>query len=161
MVERRRSGRRQEEGKGKKEEDETKGRLLWLMCDKRSQLGEFSRSLEQVIIQELLLARPRPTLYWFTETHARDGVRFPLNRSANPPHAPPPRYMSPGTDTLALNSCCSTVISRRRLHREWLCRWREVDIKLREGPQKGHLMAEWKEIRSSKQLTLVLKFRTW
>lgn len=112
MVERRRSDRRQEEGKGKKEEDETKGRLLWLMCDKCSQLGEFSRSLEQVIIQELLLARPRPTLYWLTETHARDGVRFPLNRSANPPS----RRMSPGIDTLALNSCFSTVISR--LHKQ-------------------------------------------
>lgn len=39
--------------------DKTKGRLLWLMCDKCSRLEEFSRSLEQVIMQELLLARPQ------------------------------------------------------------------------------------------------------
>lgn len=154
MVERRRSDRRQEEGKGKKEEDETKGRLLWLMCDKCSQLGEFSRSLEQVIIQELLLARPRPTLYWLTEMHARDGVRFPLNRSANPPL---PTHVSwhwhTGIEQLLLNCNISTA--------QAVCRWREVDIKLREGPKEGHLMAEWKGIRSSKQLTLVLRFRTW
>lgn len=68
------------------EQDETKGRLLWLMCDKCSRLGEFSRSLERVIMQELLLARPRPATYWFTETHASDGVRFPLNRLAIPPN---------------------------------------------------------------------------
>ncbi len=43
-------------------QDETKGRLLWLMCDKCRRLGEFSRSLEQVIIQELLHARLTPTL---------------------------------------------------------------------------------------------------
>lgn len=65
------------EKKGMEDEDETKARLLWLMCDKCSQLGEFSRSLEQVIMQELLLARPKPALYWFTETHATDDVRFP------------------------------------------------------------------------------------
>lgn len=67
------------------EEDETKGCLLWLMCDKCSQLGEFSRSLEQVIIQELQLALPTPALYWYTEKHATDGVRLPLNRLANSP----------------------------------------------------------------------------
>lgn len=71
------------------EEDETKGRLLWLMCDKYSRLGEFSRSLEQVIIQELLLARPRPALCWFTETHATVGVHFPLNRLSQPPETHP------------------------------------------------------------------------
>lgn len=54
------------------------------MCDKCSQLEEFSRSLEQVIIQELLLTRPRPAPYWFTEMHATDGVLLPLNRLANP-----------------------------------------------------------------------------
>lgn len=81
--------RRQHEGKGMEDEDETKGRLLWLMCDKYSQLGEFSRSLEQVIIQESLLARPRPGLCWFTETHATDGLHFPLNGLAKPP---PPKH---------------------------------------------------------------------
>ncbi len=35
-------------------------------------------------MQELLLARPRPATYWFTETHASDGVRFPLNSLAIP-----------------------------------------------------------------------------
>lgn len=40
-------------------EDKTKGRLLWLMCDKCSRLGEFSCSLEQVIMQESLLAQPQ------------------------------------------------------------------------------------------------------
>lgn len=58
------------------EEDETKSRLLWLMCDKCSRLREFSRLSEQVIMQELLLARPGPALYWFTKTHATDGGPF-------------------------------------------------------------------------------------
>lgn len=53
-------------GEGREAEDETKGCLLGLMCDKCSQLGEFSCSLEQVIIQGLLLAQPCPALYWFT-----------------------------------------------------------------------------------------------
>lgn len=67
------------------EEDETKGRLLWLMCDKCSQLGEFSRSLEQVIMQDLQLAQPRPALYWFTKMHVTNGLCFPLNLLAIPP----------------------------------------------------------------------------
>lgn len=79
-------------------EDETKACLLWLMCDKCSRLGEFSRSLEQVIMQELLLAWPRPALYWFTETHATNGMHFPLNRFAKPANTLTytPCYMSHG-----------------------------------------------------------------
>lgn len=109
----------QEEGKGMEEEDETKGRLLWLMCDKCSQLGEFSRSLEQVIMQELLLARPRPALYWFTEMHATDGVCFPLNRLANPPkHSHLHPLLNVSYDPLALSSRFSTVTL--------VCGWKKV-----------------------------------
>lgn len=84
MAERRLADWLQDEGKEREEEDETKERLLWLMCDKCSRLGEFSCSLEQVIMQELLPTRPRPALYWFSELHATDGVRYSLKRFANP-----------------------------------------------------------------------------
>lgn len=69
-------------GEGREAEDETKGCLLGLMCDKCSQLGEFSCSLEQVIIQGLLLARPCPTLYRFT---CNQHCAFPPKPLSQPP----------------------------------------------------------------------------
>lgn len=75
-----------EEKTGMEVEDETKARLLWLMCDKCSQLGVFSRSLKQVIMQEWLPALLRPTQYWFSEMHATDDVCFFLKRLATPPN---------------------------------------------------------------------------
>lgn len=61
---------------GKVEDTETEDHLLCLMCDKCSQLGEFSCSLEQVITQEMLLVRPRSALDCFSEMHTIDVCVF-------------------------------------------------------------------------------------
>lgn len=68
-------------------------------------------------MQELLPARPRPALYWFSEMHATDGVRVSLKRLAKPQTDARIRCCT-SRGTLAPSSCFSAAIFLTRLNGE-------------------------------------------